>query len=223
MIERDPQRATEMMRLRGMVEARMRRQAAGLAWDFTHVARVARNAQRLAEACSKEGQATVNGDVLEAAAILHEIGRSPHHGADTLAATTARLAEEMLRNAGLPELVWEVCATLVALHTQGRTPATWEARILRDAELLEDVGAVGVARALLIGADSAIPSLYDESDPRAEGRALDTHSYLLDALPHLVGAAETRACTEPGKREAIRRARVLTAYREALLKESGLA
>lgn len=223
MILRDPNRASELARLHAMVEARLRRQAAGLAWDFTHVCRVARNADRLAQACAGETTDDIDGDVLEAAALLHEAGRLPHALRQPLAEASAKVAEEMLRSAGLAELVWDVCATIVAHQTPERRPTTWEARILRDADLLEDLGAVGVARALLMAADAAIPALYDQADPRAEGREPDPHAYVLDELHALVERASSAPCTEPGRHEAARRARVLTAYREALLKEAGLA
>ncbi len=223
MIVRNPHRASELARLHAMVEARLRRQAAGLAWDYTHVCRVARNADRLAQACGQETTDDIDGDVLEAAALLHELGRLPHGSRQRLAESSARFAEEMLRSAGLAEIVWNVCAIIIEHHSPDRTPSSWESRILRDADLLEDLGAIGVARALLSAADATIPSLYDQNDPRADNRAPDPHAFVLDQLHTLVAQVESAACTEAGRHEAVRRARVLTAYREALLKEAGLA
>ncbi len=55
-------------------------------------------------------------------------------------------------------------------------PETLEARIVQDADRLEAVGAIGIARCFLTGGSMGTP-LYEPSDPFAENRDLDDRRY----------------------------------------------
>jgi uncharacterized protein len=123
-------------------EARQYYQGHESSHDFDHVLRVLALAERIARA---EG-----GDleVVRAAALLHDIGRAEEEatGGDHAAIGAAR-AREIL--AGHPPEKVEAVAAAIASHRfrSGPPPATPEARALFDADKLDAMGAIGVARA----------------------------------------------------------------------------
>ena len=116
--------------------------------DFDHVLRVYHLAERIGQA---EGADIA---VLRTAALLHDIarpdqdaGRVPEHAAEG-----ARRAREIL--AGQPPELVEAVAHAIETHRfrVDRPPQTLEAKILYDADKLDCIGAVGVARAFAYGA-----------------------------------------------------------------------
>ncbi len=123
-------------------EARQYYQGHESSHDFDHVLRVLALAERIARA---EG-----GDleVVRAAALLHDIGRAEEEatGGDHAAIGAAR-AREIL--AGHPPEKVEAVVTAIASHRfrGGPPPVTPEARALFDADKLDAMGAIGVARA----------------------------------------------------------------------------
>ncbi|MBC7227659.1 MAG: HD domain-containing protein [Thermoflexales bacterium] len=123
-------------------EARQYYQGHESSHDFDHVLRVLALAERIARA---EG-----GDleVVRAAALLHDIGRAQEEvtGEDHAAVGAAR-AREIL--AGHPPEKVEAVVAAIASHRfrSGPPPETPEARALFDADKLDALGAVGVARA----------------------------------------------------------------------------
>ncbi|MCP4045316.1 MAG: HD domain-containing protein [Gammaproteobacteria bacterium] len=93
---------------------------------------------------------------------------------------------------------------------------TLEARIVQDADRLEAVGAIGLARCFLTGGSMGT-LLYDPADPFAERRALDDRSYTVDHFYcKLLGLQDTMK-TEAGLAEAIKR----TDYMKAFLRQLG--
>ena len=116
--------------------------------DFDHVLRVYHLAERIGQA---EG---ADMAVLRAAALLHDIarrdqdaGRVPEHAAEG-----ARRARQIL--AGQPPEFVEAVAHAIETHRfrVDRPPQTLEAKILYDADKLDSIGAVGVARAFAYSA-----------------------------------------------------------------------
>ncbi len=114
--------------------------------DFDHVLRVLALAERIAQA---EG---ANMEIVRAAALLHDVGRAQAdaEGLDH-AAIGAEQAREIL--AGQPPTKVEAVAHAIATHRY-RTdpePETLEAQVLFDADKLDAIGAVGIARAFAYG------------------------------------------------------------------------
>ncbi len=112
--------------------------AAGGAHDFDHVLRVLRLAERVGSAEGADLQ------VVRTAALLHDIGeaegREEHH------LRGAEMAQQIL--AGAPEAFVEQVTHAIAAH-RFRTspePRTLEARVLSDADRLDAIGAIGIAR-----------------------------------------------------------------------------
>jgi uncharacterized protein len=121
------------------------------AHDFDHVLRVTRMAVRIAAA---EG---ADVEVVRLAALLHdapvaEQSLAERRGAHHLAA--AHYAGDLMAGRGLEtERVANVVHCIEAHRFRDRTvtPATLEARCLYDADKLDSIGAIGVARAFAYG------------------------------------------------------------------------
>ncbi|HOZ73318.1 MAG TPA: HD domain-containing protein [Spirochaetales bacterium] len=117
--------------------------------DFSHVERVLALAERLA---AEEGADLF---VVRMAALLHDIGRGlePRVGPDPdrHEELSVELARPFLEAIGLePALTERVLrAVLEHRHRRGREPSSPEAACLYDADKLDSLGAVGVARAYL--------------------------------------------------------------------------
>ena len=115
------------------------------AHDFEHVLRVLKLAERIGEA---EG---ADMPILRAAVLLHDVARVTEDGGGPChAAAGAQRAREIL--AGHPEDKVEAVAHAIATHRfrASAVPQTLEARILYDADKLDAIGAIGVARAYAI-------------------------------------------------------------------------
>ena len=120
-------------------------QGADAAHDFDHVLRVLRLVERIGEA---EG---ADMAVLRAAALLHDVARAAEHaGGPAHDEAGAARAREILRGHD-PALV-EAVAEAIASHRfrGGEAPRSLEARILFDADKLDAMGAIGVARAYAV-------------------------------------------------------------------------
>ncbi len=128
-------------------EARNLYAAGDAAHDFDHVARVTRLALKIAAA---EG---ADATVVRLAALLHDLPAAHAVGADARlhhhhAAAEAAAALLHRRGAG-NELVEQVvhCIRTHRFRDQSELPQTLEARVLYDADKLDAMGAIGVARA----------------------------------------------------------------------------
>jgi uncharacterized protein len=119
---------------------------ADAAHDFDHVLRVAAMADRIALA---EG---ADRDIVRAAALLHDIGLDKGRAGHETSA--ARRATEILHEQGYDEIFCNAVAHAIESHRfrLGPTPQTLEARVLFDADKLDAIGAIGVARAFAFGA-----------------------------------------------------------------------
>lgn len=119
------------------------------AWGWTHSERDYLLAREIA---SKEGL-KVDTDVLFAAAFLHDmgaIGAFQKEGVDH-AVRSAELAEPLLRDSGFPMAKWPAVRDSILVHMHDKVPGRRpEAIALHDADTLDFLGTVGVARRLSV-------------------------------------------------------------------------
>ena len=127
-------------------QARRYYEGADAIHDFDHVRRVLALAERLA----REENADL--EIVRAATLLHDVARGQ---GDRLVADHAHAGAEFARQvlAGHPPEKVEAVAHAVAAHRfrSGPAPQTLEARVLHDADKLDAIGAIGVARAFAFG------------------------------------------------------------------------
>ena len=93
-------------------------------------------------------------DVLDAAALLHDIGRpmeTASQGRTCHAQEGAAMAEKILQELCLDRALIDAICHCIATHRfrRGNPPASLEAMILFDADKLDSIGAVGIGRAFL--------------------------------------------------------------------------
>ena len=115
------------------------------AHDFDHVLRVLANALRIAES------ETADREVLQVAVLLHDIARADQArtGRDH-ALEGARRARKILQ-AAPPTFIEAVCHAIETHRFRvDNPPQTPEAKILYDADKLDAIGAVGVARVFAV-------------------------------------------------------------------------
>ena len=122
------------------VKEKMKNGAHGL----DHVLRVVKLARYIGEL---EG---ADMDVLMPAAYLHDIARSAENGKTDHAKIGAAMASEFLKRIGYPEdKISEIHhAIKVHRYKSEEKPRTLEALILKDADMLDAIGAVGIYRAV---------------------------------------------------------------------------
>lgn len=124
-------------------------EGADSAHDMDHILRVTSMAEKLARA---EG---ANVDVVRAAALLHDIARKEEdssHGKIDHADQSARDAAALLRARGASDDFADRVAAAIRSHRfrGNREALTLEAQILFDADKLDAIGAIGVARACAV-------------------------------------------------------------------------
>jgi uncharacterized protein len=203
------------------IEAKARElllQGASSGHDYAHVQRVHALCCRLAEMES----APVLRPVLEAAALLHDIGREWERRDPSIdhAQKSAELAEPILKEAGFPEECIPKVLQAIRTHrfSSKIAPETLEAMLLQDADRIEASGALGIAMTFAYGgAHDRI--LYHPEDPFAEGRNLDDKTYSLDHFYTKILALPDSLHTESARAIARERTAFTRAYLEQLRRE----
>jgi uncharacterized protein len=157
--------------------ARARAANNGPAHDFLHVMRVTETARRIAIA---EGAEL---DIVVPAALLHELfnypKNDPHsHLSGEVCALEAAL---LLRGEHYPEpMIVAICDCIVShAYSRGIVPAAIEGKVLQDADRLDAIGAIGIARCFATVGEMRLP-LYDPDDPFCRSREPDDKAHGLD-------------------------------------------
>lgn len=186
--------------------------------DIAHILRVFRNAMRI---LSEEGG---QGEVLAAAVLLHDCVTVEKNS--PMRAEASRLAAEkaagILANLGWNESDAAAVAHAITAHSfsANRQPETLEAKILQDADRLDAIGAIGVARCFYV-AGRMKSLLYDAADPAGASRPLDDKHFVLDHFPAKLLKLANGFQTEAGRRMAAERHRRLVEFRRQFLDEIG--
>lgn len=95
-----------------------------------------------------------------------------------------------------------------------------EAKIVQDADRLDALGAVGIARCFTVGGKLNRP-LYASDDPFCENRLPDDSHYTLDHFYAKLFTLADSMNTETGKREADKRVRFMKEYLNQFQRELG--
>lgn len=193
-------------------------QPADGAHDLGHLRRVWKTARLIAMDVPADPQ------VLMAACFFHDLVNLPKDAPNRAEASTlsAQAAVAFLRGDGFPVAKLDAVAHAIAAHSfsAGIAPETPEARILQDADRLEALGAIGIARMFHVAGQMG-GGLFDADDPMALQRGLDDRRFALDHLQtKLLRLPETMQ-TEAGRAMAEERADWLMSFRTRLLSEIG--
>lgn len=208
------------------IEAFARERCAELdtAHDALHLSRVLANARLLIDAERAAG-ATVDAFVVEAACWLHDVIQLPKGTgpAGESARQSASIARAFLTERSVKPSLIDATAHAVEAHSYsgGMQPSTIEAAILQDADRLDALGAVGIARLWVTGV-SLGGALHHDSDPAGQARQLDDRAYSLDHIERKLLRLPATMNTDSGRIEAQRRAEYVRQYRDEFLRELGV-
>ncbi len=176
--------------------------------DWSHIERVVRNARTI-------GQAE-NADpfVIELAALLHDIADSKFHGGDEELGPVR--SERFLNELGLPQdLVEHVVNIVRNISFKNELDSSpdeafdsLELRVLKDADRLDAIGAIGVARAFHYGGYKN-RSIYDPTVQPVEGLSKDQYKNsqapTINHFYEKLLLLKDKMNTETGRRMATRR------------------
>lgn len=174
---------------------------------FGHQPRLYSLAQRVAAGH------TYDDDVLFAAAWLHDIGVFEGHRPEDPAelarwdnvAYAVELAPSLLNRMGFPNEKVTAVVEAIRTHQPAARPVAIEGIILRDADILEQLGAIGVMRTVCkIGRDTRFPTFT---------AAAESLRRALVSLPAQIRLDTTRALAQP-------KIEILQAFLDAVTVES---
>lgn len=151
---------------------------ADIAHDMGHLTRVLSMARRIAAAEGPHDRL-----VLTAASLLHDCVSVPKDSPlrSRASALAADEAVRLLSVMGFPVTSLDAVHHAVEAHSYsaGIEPRTLEAMVVQDADRIEALGAIGVARCFAVTGVIGRP-LFDPEDPLATGRLLDDAAWGLD-------------------------------------------
>ena len=186
--------------------------------DFDHILRVLALAERIG---ATEG---ADLELLRAAALLHDVGRDEAKASSTDHAEFAAARTRQVLNGAPPERVEAVVEAIIAHRFRaGPPPKSLEGRVLFDADKLDAIGAIGVARAFAysgrIGRRLWTPVTDDYLTRWQEGRVEpDEHTAVHEFVVKLSRLKE-RLFTAEGRRIAEERHAFMTRFFERLADE----
>jgi uncharacterized protein len=185
-----------------------------LAHGWEHVSRVYNLALSIAE---QEG---ADRFIVGMAALMHDLGRTAQHDENNNNAHHADLsvavASELLQAYSVPADKQQAILHAIVAHSFSKDiePLTLEARVVRDADRLDGLGAIGILRWAVTGTymRTSDTASYHPEDPFGERRPLDDRRYMLDHFySKLLKLSDTMA-TKTGRVLAQRRVAFMRTY-----------
>ncbi len=191
------------------------------AHGFDHVLRVTHIAERLAD---EEG---ADREIVRTAALLHDVGRAEQERTGiSHAELGARMAREILAGHA-PDRV-EAVAVAIEQHRfrVANPPSSIEACVLYDADKLDAIGAIGVARAYAFAGErqlrlwAPVDASYATVDAGAVAQALASGEHTpVHEFVFKLARLKDRMLTEGGRKMALERHAYMVGYFQRLEQE----
>jgi uncharacterized protein len=184
--------------------------------DHLHIMRVVQTAKHLCE------QENANWAVVMPAAFFHDFINVPK--GDPRRAYASKLsgeaAIEYLKSVHYPEKHFEAIRHAIEAHSYSANikPETLEAKIVQDADRLDSLGAIGIARCFATTSQMARP-FYHGEDPWAENRSLDDKNYGIDHFFQKLFALVDHLNTKTAKEEGDHRIAFIKTYLDQIKRE----
>lgn len=141
--------------------------------DWFHINRVRNNALFLQ---SKEGG---NKEIIELAALLHDISDYKFNGGDDLLGGKIAF-KSIVEHGGSEELAQTIQTIVDSISFKGAqvqdTTSSLEAKIVQDADRIDALGAIGIARTFAYGGHVGHP-MYDPAIPRQLHSTFDQYKH----------------------------------------------
>lgn len=186
------------------------------AHDASHIARVYKNAELL---CGSEG---ADAELVLTAVLLHDLVtfKKSDPRSRTASTQSAQRARKILKRHGYTDREITIVADAVRDHSFSRDtrPGTVEGRILQDADRLDAIGAIGIARAFAVGGFEG-RALYSPDDPFCKSREPDDQTWTVDHFYSKLLRLEGMMNTSAGRSLARERTTTLKRFLSQLSRE----
>lgn len=186
------------------------------AHDLAHVTRVVSTAKKLA---AGEG---ANLEVILPAAWLHDLVNLPkdHPDRKKVSVLAADEALIFLQSVNYPQKYFTEIHHAICAHSFSANikPETIEAQIVQDADRLDALGAIGLARLFSITTQLGRP-FYDFNDPFAASRPLNDKNFGIDHIYIKLEKITHSMNTQSARVEALRRFKFIEEFLDELKKE----
>ena len=182
------------------------------AHDFEHIMRVYHNAERI---CKHENG---NKKLILSAVLLHDIIKAKNH--KDSAFRSAKLSEKILKEHSFSNDEIVVICNAINDHSfsKGKVPSTIEGKILQDADRLDAIGAIGLARVFSFSGSNNRP-FYHPKDPFSENRTANDNKWALDHFYQKLLTLEKKMNTKTGKTLAKKRTKILKNFLKEIKSE----
>ncbi len=184
--------------------------------DFEHIKRVYRNAEKI---CKTE---KVDKKLVLTAALLHDLISFPKSDKRSKTASTksAIKAKKILQKYHYTNNEIKIISDAIECHSfsKNKTPKTLEGKVVQDADRLDAIGAIGIARTFAVGGAEK-RSFYNKSDPFCFSRKPNDHEWTVDHFYKKLLLLESKMNTKSAKIEAKRRTKILKKFLSDLKKE----
>jgi len=179
------------------------------AHDFEHVLRVYANAEKI---CMKE---KIEKKLVLTATLLHDIVSFPKTDQRSITSSkkSAIKAKKILQKLNYSINEIKIITDAIESHSFSKNikPTTKEGKILQDADRLDALGAIGIARTFAVaGAENR--SFYNPNDPFCSSRKADDKLWAIDHFFKKLLLLEAKMNTKSAKIEAKRRAKIIKKF-----------
>jgi uncharacterized protein len=209
--------SARLERVRRIAEGRLRDRPP--AHDVSHVSRVAALARAIAEA------ERANVDVVVAAAWMHEHVNLPKDHPDSARSgdLCAEAVAPILRDEGFDAAFVDAVAACIRDHafSKGAAPSSMEARVLQDADRLDAIGAIGIARCFATTTEMRRP-FYAPDDPFCRARAPNDKEWGIDHFFRKLLRIPSLLHTDTARAMAKDRLRAMESFLDQLAREIGV-
>ena len=186
------------------------------AHDFEHTMRVYKNAQKI---CKKE---KANEDLVLSSVLLHDIVSHPKSNKRSKMSSieSAKKSKKILEKFNFSKEEIGIISDAIRDHSfsQNKIPKTLEGKILQDADRLDALGAIGIARVFATGGSLKRP-FYNIDDPFCKRRIPNDKTWTVDHFFRKLLKLESLMNTKSGKAEAKKRTRILKEFLNQLKQE----
>ena len=204
---------SDLKKLELMVKKRIKNDPAH---DFEHIMRVYKNVKKIAK------YERVNLHLVLTAALLHDIISFPKSDKRSKLSSlkSAQEAKKILEKHNYVKNDIKIIIDAILDHSFSRNkiPRTIEGKILQDADRLDALGAIGIARMFVVGGTENRP-IYNVFDPFCCIRIPDDKKWTVDHFYRKLLTLEHKMNTKSAKKEAHHRTKVMKKFLNQLKQE----
>jgi uncharacterized protein len=186
------------------------------AHDFEHVMRGYNNAHKIAK------QEKANQKLVLSAALLHDIVSYPKSNSRSKLSSleSANKSKLILKEFDFTSEEITIVSDAIEDHSfsNNKIPQTLEGKILQDADRLDALGAIGIARVFATSGSLNRP-FYNIDDPFCDKRSPDDNLWAVDHFFNKLLKLESMMNTKSGKIEAKKRTKILKDFLNQLKQE----